>query len=412
MNTPFFIARRYLFSKKSRNVINVISGITMAGIALASMAMICTLSVFNGFHDLMDSIYTDFDPDLKIVPSSGKVFSPDSDEIVSALSSPCIGTVAYTMEDQALVRYKDNQQIVIVRGVSDSFRDMYRFDDIVRGSGTVILGDSVCDYGIPGIGVSNALGCGMQPVSPFTLYAPKRGGRVSMSNPASNFNSVSVFSPGVVFQVNQEPYDGSYIIVSLELSRRLFGYGNEVSSVDIRLADGYSVARAKKYLDSVLGDGYMVLDRYAQQSDVYKVVRLEKLISYLFLSFILLIACFNIVGSLVMLMVEKKQDTATLESLGLSMDDVVRVFVYDGLFIAVIGALTGLAAGVVLTLLQQRYGFVPMGTEGGFIVDSYPVRLKPADVFAVLATVATVSLFSVWPVRRIAFGFAGSRSDG
>ena len=411
MNLPFFIARRYLFARKSRSVINVISGITIAGIALASMAMICTLSVFNGFHSLMESLFTDFDPDLKVVSARGKVFDQISDMPGRMDSLHCVSAVTCSLEEQAMIRYGTSQCIVTVKGVEDNVCDVYGLDKTLRGSGEFILKDNVCDYAVLGIGVMTSLNCGFQPAYPYTIYAPKRGVRVNMSNPTANFNSADVFSPGLIFQVNQQPYDDTYIIVSMEMARRLFGYEHEVSSMDIRLSDGYSVRRAKKEIQEMLGDGFVVQDRYEQQADVFKVVKLEKLVSYLFLTFILLIACFNIIGSLIMLMVEKEDDTAILGSMGLSGDSTSRIFVYEGLLISAVGALAGLIVGVTVALLQQHLKFIPLGANGNFIVDYYPVCVKLSDVTAVMVTVMLVTLLSVWPVRRIADRFIKSKGE-
>lgn len=411
MNLPFFIARRYLFAPKSRNVINIISGITMAGIAIASLAMICTLSVFNGFHKLMESLFTDFDPDVRVVAAKGKVFNPDEDALEKIKKLPFVEAFTYTLEEQALIRYNNSQQIVTVRGVEVNVCDVYALDNILRGTGEFVFKDNVCEYAIPGVGLMNTLDCGIQPVTPFTLYAPKRGGKVNMSNPAMNFTSVKVFASGLVFQVNQQPYDDSYVLVSLGLARRLLGYGSEVSSMEIKLRDGYLPARACNEMQSILGDEYKALDRYNQQADVFKVVRLEKFVSFLFLAFILLIASFNIIGSLVMLMVDKEEDTSLLVNLGLSRDAARRVFVYDGLLISFTGALAGLISGVILALLQQHFGFIPLGTNGGFIVDSYPVAVRLSDVIIVLITVILVTLLSMWPIRKIADRFVGQKKE-
>lgn len=387
----------------------MISGITIAGIALASLAMICTLSVFNGFHQLIETLFTDFDPELKIVSVRGKVFDPKSDIPADILSLPFVDAVTCSLEEQALIRYGTTQNIVTVKGVEDNVCDVYGLDNILRGSGEFVLQDNVCNYAVLGIGLVNSLDCGVQPAYPLTLYAPKRGVRVNMANPAANFNSSPVYSPGVVFQVNQQPYDDSYVIVSMGLAHSLFGYDNQVSSIDIRLKDGYSSRRAKKRIQSEIGENFRVLDRFEQQEDVFKVVRLEKFVSYLFLTFILLIACFNIIGSLIMLMVEKEDDSAVLVNLGMPDESVSRIFVYNGLLISIVGASVGLGLGVLLALLQQHFGFIPLGADGGFIVDSYPVCVRLTDVVVVLLTVTAVTLLSMWPVRSIARRFVNGR---
>lgn len=414
MNLPFFIARRYLFSGKSRNVINVISGISVAGVALASLALICTLSVFNGFHELVENLFTNFDPQLRIESADGGVFEPDAPEIERVLELPSIEVSAAVLEDQALLKYKSRQQIVTMKGVDDSYHDVCGIDSILFGQGIWMLHDDVTEYGIMGIGLMKSMDSGIQSTVPFTLYVPKRGEKVSMTNPESSLAQAKFFSPGVVFQVNQQPYDDSYVMVSMDLARRLTGYGTQVSSIELKLVENASLKRTSREIQQILGSRYRLMDRYEQQEDVYKVVRLEKFISYLFLTFILLIACFNIIGSLVMLMVEKKADTQVLESLGMPEDQVRRVFVLDGLLISLFGALVGLVLGVLLCMLQQKFGFIPLGTEGGFVVSSYPVSVHMADIITVLVTVVAVSALSLWPIGRIARKFvedAGDRED-
>lgn len=402
MNFPLFIACRYLFARKSTNVINVISGITIAGIALASMAMICTLSVFNGFRGLMASLFTGFDPDIRITAVHGKVFDPESGDVARVGDMPFVESVTYVLEDQALAKYKSSQQIVTVKGVESNFREVYDLEGILSGSGQLILSDEVCEYGIMGIGLMHRLDCGVQPVSPVGLYAPIRGSKINMSNPAANFTVEHFYSPGVVFQVSQPQYDDNYVIVPMTLARRLFGYDSAVSAVDIRLSASFSKNKAKKELKAMLGGNFCVQDRYEQQADVFKVIRLEKFISYLFLSFILLIACFNIIGSLVMLILEKRNDSSVLVSLGLAQESVGRIFVLDGLLISVTGAGIGLLIGVMLALAQQYFGFIPLGSNGGFVVDYYPVSVKLTDVLAVLLTVTVVTLITLIPIRNVA----------
>ena len=402
MNFPLFIARRYLFAGKSANVINVISGITIAGIALASMAMICTLSVFNGFHGLMASLFTGFDPDIRITPVQGKVFDPGAGSIASVSDMSFVESVTYVLEDQALAKYRSSQQIVTVKGVESNFEDVYDIGGILSGSGQPILSDEVCEYGIMGIGLMHSLDCGIQPVSPVGLYAPTRGSEINMSNPAANFTVERFYSPGVVFQVSQPQYDDSYVIVPMALARRLFGYDSEVSAIDLRLSASFPVNKAKKELKAMLGGNFHVQDRYEQQADVFNVIRLEKFISYLFLSFILLIACFNIIGSLVMLILEKRNDSSILVSLGLAQESVGKIFILDGLLISITGAGIGLLIGILLALVQQHFGLIPLGAEGGFVVDYYPVSVKLTDVLAVLLTVTAVTLITLVPIRSVA----------
>lgn len=405
MNFPFYIARRYLFAKKSHNVINIISAISVAGIMLASFALICTLSVFNGFHELVESLFKDFDPELKVVPAHGKFFNTDDERINRTLALPFIDISSFTIEEQALIGYKSKQQIVMIKGVEDSYHELVGIENVLKGDGIYMLEDEICNYGIMGLGLMRKMDCGMKPVAPLKLYVPKKEGQVSIANPASSFNQADVYSPGVVFMVEQEKYDDNYVLISLALARKLTGRDNEASALELKISQGTSLKKAKRELSAVLGNDFIVQDRIEQQQDVFKVVKLEKFISYLFLSFILLIACFNIIGSLIMLMVEKQQDAGLLRSMGAEQRTIESIFVTNGVLISLIGAVSGLVLGVVAILLQQKFGFIKLGSEGSFIVDAYPVAIYIKDIILVLITVLAVSFISVRPIGPIARRF-------
>ncbi len=405
MNFPFYIARRYLFAKKSHNVINVISAISVAGIMLASFALICTLSVFNGFHQLVESLFRDFDPEIKVVSAQRKFFSMDDERIKKARQLDFIDVSTFSLEEQALISYKSKQQIAMIKGVDDSFHELTGIENLLRGNGIFMLEDNVCHYAIMGVGLMNRMDCGMKPAYPLYLYVPKKDGRVSTVNPAASFNQASIYSPGVVFCVEQEKYDDNYVLISLDLAQQLTDRPNEVSALEIKTVEGTSIRKAIRELQSLLGDDFEVLDRLHQQKDVFKVFKMEKFISYLFLTFILLIACFNIIGSLIMLMVEKQKDAGLLESMGAGQKTVERIFIINGVLISLIGAVTGLVLGVIAVLLQQKYGFISLGTAGNFIVDAYPVSIKIQDIILVLITVLVVSFLSVRPIGPIARRF-------
>lgn len=412
MNFPFFIARRYLFARKSHNVINVISGISMAGIGLASFALICTLSVFNGFHGLISTLMSDFDPQLKVVAADSKFFSASDERIAQARELPFVSVSCLTLEEQALARYKSRQQICMVKGVEDSFHELTGIENLLRGNGVFMLEDDVCSYCIMGAGLMSRLDCGINPVNPIGLYIPRKDGPVSVLNPTAAFNQADVYSPGAVFLVSQEKYDDNYVLISLNLARRLSGREDGASALELGLVDGYSLRKARKQLEQVLGSDFVVQDRIEQQADVFKVVKLEKLISYFFLTFILLIACFNIIGSLIMLIIDKQQDASLLESMGADRRTVERIFVLNGMMISFVGALSGLVIGIIAVLLQQRFGFIKLGQEGSFIVDAYPVILELKDIIIVLATVLLVSYISVRPIGPISRRFLkGSERD-
>ena len=411
MNFPFFIARRYLFAKKSHNVINVISAISVAGIMLASFALICTLSVFNGFHNLVESLFKDFDPEIKVVPAGMKFFNKDDERIIRASSLDFIEMSAFTLEEQALISFKSKQEIVMIKGVEDTYHDLVNIENLLKGNGIFMLKDEVCNYGIMGIGLMNRLNCGINPAYPLRLYVPKKDGKINMTNPAVSFNQADIFSPGVIFRVEQEKYDDNYVIISLELAQQLTDRENEASALEIKIKEGTSLRKAIRNLKSVLGPDFDVQDRIRQQQDIFKVFKLEKFISYLFLTFILLIACFNIIGSLIMLIVEKQQDAGLLESMGASKKTIERIFITNGVLISLIGAVSGLILGVIAVLLQQKYGFISLGSEGNFIVDAYPVSIQVKDIILVLVTVLVVSFLSVRPIGPIARRFI-RKSEG
>ncbi|HJC92993.1 MAG TPA: FtsX-like permease family protein [Candidatus Phocaeicola excrementigallinarum] len=402
MNFSFYIARRYLFSKKSHNAINVISAISVCGVALATLALVCTLSVFNGFQDLVSTFFTAFDPELKVVPASGKVFDGQDSRVAELRGMPEIALVSESVEDNALVQYQGRQAMAVVKGVEDNFSELTPIDTILFGQGELLLHDEVVDYAIPGVQLLASLGTGIRFLDPLEIYAPKRGAKVNMANPAASFNTGNLFSSGLVFAVNQEKYDGSYIITSLQFARRLFQYTTEVSALNLKLRPGADVDAVKEKIEKRLGDGFRVLDRYEQQADTFRIMEIEKLISYLFLTFILMIACFNVIGSLSMLIIDKRDDVSTLRNLGADERQILRIFLFEGRMITFIGAVAGIVLGVALCVLQQEFGLISLGASGSFIVDAYPVSVHFWDVVLVFVTVIVVGFLSVWyPVRYL-----------
>lgn len=402
MNLSFYIAKRYLFSKKSHQVINIISGVAIAGVALATIAMVCTLSVFNGFKEMVAQQFTALDPDIKITAERGKSFTADSLMRTNLRALPCVAVASIAVEDKAMAQYQGRQVMITLKGVEEDFKELTNIEDALIGNERFTLRDSINSYAVPGVGVISSLNCGIYHVAPLEIYAPKRRGKVSMSNPASNFKKRFLHSSGGAFIVNQPQYDDHYILTSALFAREVLGRSaNEATSIEIKLADGYSASRAKQEIKSAIGDGFIVEDRYEQQKDVFKVMKIEKFISYIFLSFILLIACFNIIGSLSMLIIEKKENMETLRSLGATDNIITNIFVFEGSVISMIGAIGGIVIGLCACLLQQEYGLLTLGNGiGDFIVDSYPVRVEAADIIAIFGTVAIVGLVAVWlPVK-------------
>lgn len=401
MNLPFYIAKRYLFSKKSHNAINVISAVSVCGVALATLALVCTLSVFNGFHDLISSFFTHFDPDLKVEVIKGKVFTPSPATIEAIRATEGVEVVSLTLEDNAMAKYKENQTMVTIKGVDDNFQALTHIEEILHGNPEFKLYDEVVDYGIMGHSLMYILGTGIQPYSPIEIYAPRKGGKVNLANPMANFHRAPLYSPGTVFDVNDSRYATSYIIASIDYARKLFGYTSEISAIEVRLADGADVSRAKQSLQAIMGDAFTVKDRYEQQEATFKVIEIEKFVTYLFLCFILMVACFNIISSVSMLILDKRDNAATLRSLGATDGMVSRIFIYEGNLIALFGALVGLVLGIILCLIQQQFGFIGLG-DGQFVVNAYPVRVQFTDVILVLVSVLLVSALSVWlPIRLL-----------
>lgn len=402
MNFPFYIARRYLFSKKSHNAINVISAISVCGVALATLALVCTLSVFNGFQDLVASFFTAFDPQLRITAVRGKVFDGEDPRILALRQMPEVAVWSRSLEDNAMVQYQGRQAMAVIKGVEDNFDRLTPIDSILFGRGSLTLHDEVADYAIPGIQLLSALGSGIRFLDPLEIYAPKRGAKVNVANPSTAFVSGNLFSSGLVFAVNQEKYDASYILTSLAFARRLFQYDTEVSSVNLRLKPDADIDAVKRKLQDRLGEEFRVQDRYEQQADTYRIMRVEKLISYLFLTFILVIACFNVIGSLSMLIIDKREDVVTLRNLGADDNQIVRIFLFEGRMISFFGAFIGVVSGLLLCWIQQTFGLIRLGSSGSFVVDAYPVSVEAMDVIIVFVTVLLVGFLSVWyPVRYL-----------
>ena len=403
MNLPFYIARRYLFSKKKHNAINIISGISVCGVALATLALVCTLSVFNGFQDMVAGFFTAFDPELKITIREGKVFEPQGAAFQEVRSLPEIAVWTETLEENAMVQYKDRQAMAIIKGVEDNFEELTSIDSLLYGAGEFILHDSIVDYGVLGVELISELGTGLQFVDPLQVYAPNRNVRVNMANPSASFNRDYLFSPGVVFVVNQQKYDARYILTSLSFARNLFNYDTEVSAVELKLKPGADVTAVQRKIARILGDEFVVLDRYEQQADVFRIMEIEKFISYLFLTFILAIACFNVIGSLSMLILDKREDVETLRNLGADDRLIARIFLFEGRLISLFGALSGIVLGLLLCYIQQRFGIISLGGgNGSFIVDAYPVSVHVTDVVLIFITVITVGFLSVWyPVHYL-----------
>lgn len=403
MSFPIYIASRYLLSKKSHHAINIISGVSVCGVAIATAALVCILSVFNGFQDMVADLFTAFDPELKVVPAKGKFVPADADGLDKLKACKDVKVYSETLEDHALLMINNRQTMVTIKGVQDNFQQLADIDDLLIGGGTFDLGVDVLDYGILGANLLLQLGLPTDFSTPIQVYAPRKGERISMTDPTESLNHDELYSPGVGFMVKQKKYDSNYVITNIAFARRLFEKQGYVSAIELRLNDGTDISAVKKRIQDMLGENFKVLDRYEQQADTFKIMQVEKLISYIFLTFILMIACFNIIGSLSMLIIDKRQDAVTLRSLGANDKQISDIFMMEGRMICLAGAVLGIVIGLTLCLLQQQCGLVRFGSSAGsYIIDAYPVSVHALDVVIVFATVVVVGFLSVWyPVRRL-----------
>lgn len=401
MNCELYIARRYLFSKKSTNIINVISAISVIGVTVATMAMVVVMSVFNGFSDLVATFFTAFDPQIAVVPTKGKTCSANDPVIEKIKHMDIIDIASESIEDQALAIYGDQQAMVHIKGVDDNFEKMSHIRDICYGDGLFDLHAADLQYGIPGIRLAQQLNMPARYQGYLYIYAPNREEQLDMMNPMDGFMVDSLISPGVVFAVQQGKYDKDYVLTSIEFARTLFQREGQLSKLELKLKQGVSIADAKKQIQQIAGNNFHVLDRYEQQADTFNIMKIEKLMAYFFLTFILVVACFNIIGSLSMLIIDKQKDAATLRALGARDSLIKRIFLFEGWMISIIGAILGVALGLLLCLLQQQFGLVSLGqSSGAFVVDAYPVSVHYSDVLLIFITVIIVGFISVlYPVR-------------
>ena len=401
MNFPFYIARRYLFSKKSTHAINFISLISVLGVAVATMALVVVLSGFNGFSDLVASFFTNFDPQLKIEATKGKAMPADDPLLVKVKHLPGVEVTTECVQDQALAVYHDKQAMVTVKGVEDNFDSLTHISNILYGDGDFTLHVANLQYGVIGIRLAQDLGTGVTWQDYLQIYAPQREGQYDASNPTNAFVKDSLVSPGALFQVKQSKYDQGYVITSIDFARRIFNRQGEITSLELRMKPGVDIDNAKEEIQAMLGDKYKVLDRYEQQADTFNIMRIEKLFAYVFLTFILMVSCFNIIGSLSMLIIDKKNDVITLRNLGATDGQIRRIFLFEGRMISAAGAVIGIVLGLILCWLQQTYGLVQLGDQAGnFVVNAYPISVHPEDIILIFLTVILVGWLSVWyPVR-------------
>ncbi len=398
MNLPFFIAKRYLVSKKSHNAINIISGISIAGICIGTMALIIVLSAFNGISSLVTSLYNSFDPDIKITVKEGKTFVP-APGITGRIKK--LAGVAYyseSLEENALLKYDQKQTICTIKGVEESFRDMTGLEKKII-DGVFLLKKDSGTYAVVGAGLAAKLNMVVKPFyeisQPLEVFVPRRGIR-AVANPEDAFNSRTTVASGV-FSLNDD-FDYKYVLLPLDYVRDILQYKNEVSAIEIGLKPGADAGKVKEEITGLLGNAYLVKTRYEQNEVLFRTMASEKWWTFLILAFILLIATFNVIGSLTMLIIEKKDDIKTLSALGAEQPLLRRIFLNEGMLIVLTGAVGGVLLGLLLCWVQLRFKPVPFSE--GFVVDAYPVKIMWQDLLYVLAVVLLIGFLAAWyPVR-------------
>lgn len=398
MKLSLYIAKRYLFAKKSRNAINVISAVSVTGVAVGTMALIIILSVFNGLEKLVTSIFNTFDPDIKITAAEGKTFIADTSKL--ALLSKVNGVSCYSLaiEENALLKYNEKRDIATIKGVDEKYAEVTGIDSSMWDGKFLLRAKEGRPYAVIGAGIAQKLGLRINFVEPLWIYVPDKNS-TSTLNLDEAFNNDYIFPSGV-FQIEQE-YDSKYLYVPLDFARNLIEAGNEVSSVEIRFSGNVDEKQVQNNVSKIFGGGFVVQNKYEQQEIFYKVMRSERLAIFFILTLILIIASFNIIGSLTMLIIEKERDIEILKSLGANNSLIRNIFIFEGWLISIIGALAGLLLGFFVCWLQQKFGFIKLQGET-LIVDSYPVVMKFFDFVVVTGTVLVIGFWAAWyPVRYL-----------
>ncbi|SMO82546.1 FtsX-like permease family protein [Solitalea koreensis] len=393
MNLALYIAKRYLFSKKSTNAINIISGISMLGIMIGSAALIIILSVFNGFEELVLSLYNKFTPDIKIETKVGKTFDPRTAPFSEIKKMKQVAYYVESLEEKALLRNNNSQYIATIKGVSDDFLKTHALDSMIL-RGKLALHEGSREVAIVGSGVEYFLGLDVKnSQQPVSVFSPKKK-IASTINPGANLNRKEIFVSGV-FQVQQD-FDDKYMLTPISFARDLMDEPNLLSAVEIYATKGTSISRLKTQLSALLGDRFTVKDRVEQNQLLYKILNSEKWAVYLILTFVLLIAICNIIGSLTMLVIDKKKDVAVLLSMGADSWLIRRIFLLEGMLIALAGSILGILLGWIFCLLQQKYGLIKLSQSGTFIMENYPVSIRYIDFLLVFGTVFIISFAASW----------------
>ncbi len=398
MRLSLYIAKRYLFAKKSRNAINIISSVSVAGVAVGTMALIIILSVFNGLEKLVTTIFNTFDPDIKITAAEGKTFIADTARLKLLANINGVSCYSLTIEENALLKYDEKQFIATIKGVDKNYAMVSNIDSSMWEGEFLLRSDNGRAWAVPGIGIAQYLGIRISFVNPILIYVPRRNAD-SETDPDKAFNRDFIFPSGI-FQVEQS-YDSKYIYIPLDFARDLIEKPGMSSSIEIKLTGSADVKTVQKEVAKLYGRKFVVQNRFQQQELFYKVMQSERLAIFFILTLILIIASFNIIGSLTMLIIEKERDIEILKSLGADNNLIRKIFIIEGWMISIIGAAAGVLLGYLVCWLQERYGFVKLNSES-LIMNAYPIVLKLKDFIIVPATVLLIGYWAAWyPVRYL-----------
>ncbi len=394
MNLALKIARRYLFAKKSTNAINIITGISVFGIAVGTAALILALSVFNGFEDLITSLYSNFNPDVKVTPVKGKTFVPDSTKLLQILDLDGVKYVSQSLQEVAFFEYKNNQDFGILKGVDPFYNKVTSIDSTVR-EGDYILRQEDRNMAVLGVGMRNKLGVSIEDfLTSVGVYMPRRKKVGPLQQP---FKKRFVYPAGTF--VIQQDFDNQYVLTSLEFVRNLLDLKGHVSALEIKLNEEISKQRTIEAIQAILGEGFAVKDRYRQEEAFLKLMKMEKWLSFVIVGLMLVLIAFNVIGALWMIVLEKKKDIAILKSMG-AMDRTIRnIFLNEGLLLSFLGILSGFVLAIILYILQITVGIITI--PGDFVIEVYPISMRLFDFIIVTLTVATIGLLaSILPAQH------------
>lgn len=395
------IARKYIFSKKSYSAVNLISIVAVCGLVITTVAVVCVLSVFNGFSNLIESKLASIDPPIKVTAVKGKVIN-NADSLISVIKE--VNGVALalpTLQENALAIYNNREMPVVIKGVPENYDSLTNIRDLIKEDGRYLFHNNGFKYAILSVGTAINMDARPGYISELQLFAPKRRGKINIANPIGAFRSDSLFVSGV-FQVNQQTYDNNMVLVSLDIAKYLFDYDNEASAIEISVKPGYKVDKVINAIGEKIGPEYFVKDRLMQQETSFRMVNIEKWISFLLLGFIMIIATFNVISTVSILIVEKKNDIATLRNLGANKGFITRIFTSQTWLITLFGAIIGIIVGLLLCLGQQYFGWIKLaGDSKTLIITSYPVLVKATDIIIVLLLVIGISILSSFATSAV-----------